>query len=242
VIVKFLCHNGLPVPTAVSIVIPLFNEEACVPPLLAELRTSFWGSPGDAEVISWTTAARPTAETIEDELPRLPQFTLSASARIRVRPRPGAGLSRRTAKIIVFMDAIFPDDRASAAASRKMEEGYDLVSGWRRIARIAPSRAAAVSLANGLIGWVTGIRRTTRVHAQGVPRPLLKPLRLYSDMHRLSGARSQTGARIARSWCRTGLGRSESKVRLNRCSSALDLFVIQMIVHFSNRPMHFFGA
>ena len=97
-----------------------------------------------------------------------------------------------------------------------------------------------------LIGWTTGVK----LHDYGCTLKayranLLKPLELYSDMHRFMPAlASRTGARIAEVVVshRARLHGS-SKYGLNRVVKvAFDLLTIQMIVHFSNRPMHFFGV
>jgi hypothetical protein len=100
--------------------------------------------------------------------------------------------------------------------------------------------------ANALIGWVTGVR----LHDYGCTLKayrarLLKSLRLYSDMHRFIPAlMARTGARIAEIVVsHRARVHGESKYGLSRVLKvAMDLWVIQMIVHFSSRPMHFFGV
>jgi glycosyltransferase involved in cell wall biosynthesis len=240
----------LPVLPDVSIVIPLFNEEECVPALLAELLafTSGFGRPSEVILVDDGSDDR-TAAIIEAELPRLPGFVL-----VRLRKNSGqtaamaAGLEQARGDIVVFMDGDLQNDPADVPKLlAKLDEGYDLVSGWRRDRKDrALTRRLPSVLANALIGWVTGVR----LHDYGCTLKawrarFLKPLRLYSDMHRFMPAlASRTGARIAEVVVSHRPRHSgASKYGLNRVLKvALDLWVIQMIVHFSSRPMHFFGV
>jgi glycosyltransferase involved in cell wall biosynthesis len=234
----------------VSIIVPLYNEEACVPHLLAELAAFVSGFQRKTEVILVDDGSRDqTAKLVEEALPGLPGFFL-----VRLRKNSGqtaaiaAGLEQAEGEVVVFMDGDLQNDPADIPRLlAKLDEGYDLVSGWRRdrkdraLTRKLPSFAA-----NAIIGFVTGVR----LHDYGCTLKayrgrLLKPLRLYSDMHRFIPAlMAQTGARIAEIVVsHRPRSHGTSKYGLSRVLKvALDLWVIQLIVHFSNRPMHFFGV
>jgi glycosyltransferase involved in cell wall biosynthesis len=234
----------------VSIVIPLYNEEACVTPLLASLSRFLSGFDREGEVILVDDGSRDrTADLIEAELGRLPGFSL-----VRLRKNSGqtaamaAGLEQARGDVIVFMDGDLqndPEDIPKLVA--KLDDGYDLVSGWRRDRKDrAVTRRLPSMVANALIGFVTGVR----LHDYGCTLKayrswVLKPLQLYSDMHRFIPAlTAQTGARIAEIVVsHRARKHGTSKYGLNRVLKvAMDLWVVQMIVHFSNRPMHFFGV
>jgi glycosyltransferase involved in cell wall biosynthesis len=234
----------------VSIVIPLYNEEACVPHLLDRLVAFLAGFDRTTEVILVDDGSRDrTADLIEKRLPSLPGFRL-----VRLRKNSGqtaamsAGLEQAEGEIVVFMDGDLQNDPGDVPRLlAKLEEGYDLVSGWRRDRKDqAITRRLPSMVANALIGWVTGVK----LHDYGCTLKayrsrLLKPLRLYSDMHRFIPAlMAQTGARITEIVVSHHARRhGTSKYGLSRVLKvALDLFVIQMIVHFSHRPMHFFGV
>jgi glycosyltransferase involved in cell wall biosynthesis len=234
----------------VSIIIPLYNEEECVPPLMAELRRFLVSFARTTEVVLVDDGSTDrTAELIERELPALPGFSL-----VGLRKNSGqtaamaAGLEQARGEIIVFMDGDLQNDPADVPRLvARLDEGYDLVSGWRRDRKDrALTRRFPSMLANALIGWTTGVR----LHDYGCTLKayranLLKPMQLYSDMHRFMPAlASRTGARIAEIVVshRARAGGS-SKYGLNRVVKvAFDLLTIQMIVHFSSRPMHFFGV
>jgi glycosyltransferase involved in cell wall biosynthesis len=158
-----------------------------------------------------------------------------------------AGLEAALGEIILFMDADLQNDpKDIPLLLERLDEGYDLVSGWRKdrkdktLTRTIPSRVA-----NGLIGRVTGVR----VHDYGCTLKayrarIVKPLQLYSDMHRfLPALCSISGARICEIPVRHHprlLG--SSKYGLNRIFKVLaDLVVVKMIITFADRPMHYFG-
>jgi glycosyltransferase involved in cell wall biosynthesis len=234
----------------VSIVIPLYNEEECVPPLLAELRRFLATFDRTTEVILVDDGSSDaTGAVIEKALPGLPGFSL-----VGLRKNSGqtaamaAGLERALGDVIVFMDGDLQNDPADVPRLlAKLDEGYDLVSGWRRDRKDqALTRRFPSMLANALIGWTTGVK----LHDYGCTlkaysAKLLKPLQLYSDMHRFMPALlSGSGARIAEiAVSHRARLHGSSKYGLNRVLKvASDLVTIQMIVHFSNRPMHFFGV
>lgn len=237
-------------PPQVSIVIPLYNEEACVKPLLAELGAFLAAFDREAEVVIVDDGSNDrTALWVEEAIPRMPELTF-----VRLRKNSGqtaamaAGLEHARGEIIVFMDGDLQNDVADVPRLlAKLDEGFDLVSGWRKNRKDrAITRRLPSAIANVLIGWVTGVR----LHDYGCTLKayrarFLKPIRLYSDMHRFMPAlASRVGARITEiEVAHRPRTLGESKYGLSRVIKvALDLWTIQMIVHFSNRPMHFFGV
>jgi glycosyltransferase involved in cell wall biosynthesis len=129
----------------------------------------------------------------------------------------------------------------------KLDDGYDVVSGWRRdrqdtwLTRRLPSQ-----LANALISWMTGVR----LHDYGCTlkvyrREILQGFRLYGEMHRfLPAYASQMGARIAEVSVRHHPRRhGASKYGLERTGKViLDLLVVKFLSVYSNRPIHLFGG
>ena len=158
-----------------------------------------------------------------------------------------AGLDIASGDVIVFMDADLQNDpRDIPRLLQKLDEGYDLVSGWRKNRQDhAFTRTIPSKVANRIIGWVTGVR----VHDYGCTlkayrASVVKPLNLYSDMHRfLPALCASAGARVTEMVVdhhpRT-LG--QSKYGLDRIFKVVfDLVVIKMIMTFSDRPVHYFG-
>jgi hypothetical protein len=130
----------------------------------------------------------------------------------------------------------------------KLEEGYDLVTGYREhrddkmLTRKVPSW-----IANRLIRWVTGVQiRDTGCSLKAYRSDLIKRLDLYSDMHRFIPALAVSlgGARTCEIPVRHHARRfGESKYGLSRIGKViLDLMVIKMIRSGRETPLIFFGA
>jgi len=233
----------------ISIIIPLFNEELCVAPLIQALDELMESYEREVEVIlvddGSTDQTRGVAQDLIRERPAYRLVVLRANR--GQTPAMAAGLNLARGRFIVFMDGDLQNDpRDIPMLIEKLEEGYDLVSGWRRdrkdrtVTRKIPSRVA-----NWIIGRVTGVR----VHDYGCSlkayrAAIVKDLNLYSDMHRFLPALCWgSGARVTevvvRHHPRT-LG--SSKYGLNRIFKVMfDLIVIKLIVSFSDRPAHYFG-
>lgn len=233
-----------------SIVIPLYNEEPCVAPLVASLDRFLEGYEGTAEVILVDDGSSDgTRDRVRAAITGRPGYRL-----VELRANRGqtlamvAGLESARGDIIVTMDGDLQNDPADIPLLlEKIHQGHDLVTGWRRdrkdrtLTRKIPSRVA-----NWIIGKVTGVK----VHDYGCSlkayrSELVRHLNLYSDMHRFLPALCwRAGARVTevpvRHHART-LG--SSKYGLNRIFKVVaDLLVIKLIVSFSDRPMHYFGA
>ena len=132
----------------------MFNEEACVPPLLAELEAFLGSFDRTVEVVLVDDGSSDTTSVlIEEAIPRMPALTL-----VHLRKNAGqtaamaAGLDHATGEVIVFMDGDLQNDVADVPRLlAKLDEGYDLVSGWRRyrkdraVTRRLPSAFASSS-------------------------------------------------------------------------------------------------
>jgi dolichol-phosphate mannosyltransferase len=233
----------------ISIVIPVFNEEEGLPSLLAMLQSALDTIPGSAEVIFVDDGSHDRSAEILDSYasadPRL--------AVIRLRRNYGqtaammAGFQHASGDVIIPMDADGQNDPHDIPRLlAKLDEGYDVVSGWRRdredaaLSRVLPSR-----IANGLISRVLGVR----LHDYGCTmkayrREAIEDVRLYGEMHRFipifaawEGARV-TELPVAHHPRRFG----KSKYGLGRIIRVLlDLFTLFFIDRALDRPMQFFG-
>jgi glycosyltransferase involved in cell wall biosynthesis len=233
----------------VSIVIPVFNEVESIPDLAAALSAFRAGYPKRTEVVFVDDGSK---DGSREALARLVEAT-PGNRLVALRCNRGqtaamaAGLDAARGRVIIFMDADLQNDpRDIPALVARLDEGYDLVSGWRRrrqdsaLTRNLPSR-----IANRLIGLVTGVR----VHDYGCSlkayrAEVVKATPLYSDMHRfLPALCARAGARISEIEVRHHPRRQgRSKYGLDRVFKVLvDLSVIKLITAFADRPMHYFG-
>lgn len=159
-----------------------------------------------------------------------------------------AGIDHARGDTIVLLDADMQNDPADIPMLlAKLDEGYDLVSGWRkdrkdnRLTRTLPS-----FLANGLISWVTGVH----LHDYGCTlkayrREVLEGFRLYGEMHRFIPVFAHSvGARITElpvSHHQRKFG--EANYGLERTVKViLDLFTVKFLLNYSHKPMRLFGG
>jgi glycosyltransferase involved in cell wall biosynthesis len=232
-----------------SVVIPVFNEAEGLPAFIPHLRAALDGLTVSAEVIFVDDgSADGSADVIE-------RF-VAEDARlccIRLRRNYGqtaammAGFQNAAGRVIVPMDGDGQNDPADIQRLLdKLEEGYDVVSGWRRaredaaFSRVLPSR-----IANGLISRVLGVH----LHDYGCTlkayrREVIEDVRLYGEMHRFipifavwEGARV-TELPVGHHQRRFGA----SKYGLGRVLRVLlDLLTLFFIDRALDRPMQFFG-
>jgi len=237
----------------VSIVIPCFDEEQTIPRLAAAL---------DDVVGKLEAAGRPTEVLIIDDGSRDATFDRlkeTAATRpwlhlVRFRRNFGqtaamaAGFERARGAYLVPMDADLqndPDDIPMLLA--RLEEGFDIVSGWRKDRQDkALSRKLPSKIANWLIGRVTGVR----LHDYGCTlkayrREVLEPVRLYGEMHRFIPVYAKwSGARITEQVVRHHARKEgKSKYGLARTLKViLDLTTVKFLGDYSTKPMYLFGS
>lgn len=146
------------------------------------------------------------------------------------------------------MDADLQNDPADIPPILdKLDEGYDVVSCWRKdrqdpwLTRILPSRAA-----NRIISWISGVRlRDYGCTLKGYRSKFLQHIRLYGEMHRFIPVyASWTGARVTEIPVRHHPRRhGRSKYGLLRTLKVpLDLMTVKFLVTYSTKPMYLFGG
>jgi glycosyltransferase involved in cell wall biosynthesis len=158
-----------------------------------------------------------------------------------------AGLAHAEGETVVMMDGDAQNDPADIPALlSKLEEGYDLVAGWRSNRQDAfLSRRLPSVVANRLISSTTRVK----LHDYGctlkaMRKDVAKNLRLYGEMHRFIPAIAyERGARIAELKVnhRPRL-RGKSKYTIMRTLRViLDLLTVKFLISYSTRPSHIFG-
>ncbi|MCH7588635.1 MAG: glycosyltransferase [Chloroflexi bacterium] len=231
-----------------SVIIPVFDERENLDPLHRDLGDALGdfsyelifvddgSSDGSLEVLTDLVQKDP-AHTRVIELRR--NFGQTAAI--------AAGIDHSTGEVIITIDADQQNDPADIPKlMKKIEEGYDVVSGWRihrkdKLIRKVPSR-----IANWLISKVTGVS----LHDYGCTlkayrREVLQGFRLYGEMHRFIPAYAGwVGAKIIevpvrhhpRIYGKTkyGLGRTFKVL--------LDLFTVKFLISFADRPIYLFGG
>jgi glycosyltransferase involved in cell wall biosynthesis len=233
-----------------SIVVPLFNEEENIGKLVLEIVEAGKNSHFDFEVIlvddGSTDKTWQKIVQLKREIPNL--------RAIKFRRNHGqtsamvAGIDYSRGDIVVTMDGDLQNDpRDISSLVQKIDEGYDVVCGWRKnrkdktITRIIPSK-----IANWLIAKITGVS----IHDNGCSlkayrNQIIKSVRLYSDMHRFIPAMTTiVGARVTEIVVNHRPRKyGVSKYGLSRIWKVLsDMITIKMLIHFHNRPFLWFAG
>jgi len=235
---------------ALSIVIPVLNEETNVAPLVEGVRQAL------REVPAWEllfvddgssdgTGAAVLALAGTDQRIRLITLARNYGQTAALQ----AGFDHALGRVVISMDGDQQNDPADIPALlAKLEEGYDLVAGYRTRREDAwLTRKLPSWVANWGIRWITGVPiRDNGCSLKAYRRELIERMSLYSDLHRFipAVAAATAGARIAELAVRHHPRRhGRSKYGLSRVGKVLaDLLTIKMIRSFRERPLLLFGS
>lgn len=159
-----------------------------------------------------------------------------------------AGLDHASGETIVLLDADMQNDPADIPLMlAKLDEGYDLISGWRKYRKDnAITRNLPSNIANKIISRVTGVHLhdygcTLKVYRRNV----LEGFRLYGEMHRFIPVfANSVGARITEMPVRHHPRKfGKTKYGLERTVKViLDLFTVKFLVSYGSKPIYLFGG
>jgi len=233
----------------VSVVVPLLNEQDNIEPLYRQI-TQNLDDKYSYEIIFVDDGSSDNSFGVLSQLQKADTRTRV----IRFRKNFGqtaalaAGFAYARGEIITAIDADLQNDPADIPKMiDKLEEGFDVVSGWRKkrhdriITRMIPSK-----IANWLISAITGVK----LHDYGCTlkayrREVLAETKLYGEMHRFIPAlASWSGAKIAEmvvnhrpraaGTAKYGLGRTLKVI--------LDLITVKFLGSYSTKPIYIFGG
>ena len=234
-----------------SLIIPVYNEEENLPILYDSIQQALHGIKGAWEVIFVDDGSRDKSfEVLSSLVEKDPEHmrVLSFRRNFGQTAAIAAGLDHACGETIVLLDADMQNDPADIPMLLdKLDEGYDLVSGWRkdrkdnRLTRTIPS-----NLANGLISWTTGVH----LHDYGCTlkayrRDALEGFRLYGEMHRFIPVFAHSvGAKITELPVHHHPRKfGKAKYGLERTIKViLDLFTVKFLLSYSHKPIRLFGG
>jgi len=234
----------------ISVIVPIYNEVQSIPRLIDAISSSLEPTGITYEILCVDDGSQDGSRKLLEEIAA--QRTDLKAVLLRRNygqtPAMAAGFEYAQGEIMITMDGDLQNDPADIPRIlEKLEEGYDLVSGWRKdrqddaLTRLLPSK-----IANWIIGRVTGVK----LHDYGCSlkayrREIIADMKLYGELHRfLPALASIEGARItempvlhhARQYgtSKYGLGRTFRVV--------MDLMTVFFMKKFVTRPMHIFGV
>jgi glycosyltransferase involved in cell wall biosynthesis len=233
-----------------SVIIPVYNEEESLPGLGEEVSAVMESLRKPYEVLLVDDGSTDASFAgIQDLTKRHKGFKgLRLGRNVGQTAAVSAGIAQARGEIIGMLDADRQNDpKDIPMLLAKFDEGYDVVSGWRKdrqdpgLTRVLPSR-----IANGIISWATGVH----LHDYGCTLKLyravyLKSVRLYGEMHRFIPAFAGfLGARIVEvpvNHRARALG--VSKYGLSRTFKVvLDLITVKFMDSYMAKPIYLFGG
>ena len=232
-----------------SIVVPVYNEEENLRPLLAEITAALKDEPLSYEVILIDDGSSDTSFAMMEALHNEDKRVVA----IQFRRNHGqtaafaAGFEQARGRYILTMDADRQNDPADIPQMlKKLEEGYDVVNGWRENRQDAfLMRKLPSFIANRLIARLTDVPLRDRGCSLRVFRAeVTKELKLYGELHRfIPEMVSFAGFSMAEVPVnhRPRVA-GQSKYGISRTFRVIvDLVTILFLRKYSDRPMHLFG-
>ncbi len=233
-----------------SILIPVYNEEGNLSLLYERLVAALKKLGRPYEVIFVDDGSSDESlEILLDLRDKNPNIkVISFSRNFGQTAALSAGIDFSKGDIIIPMDGDLQNDPEDILALlQKIEEGYDVVSGWRK-GRKDPflTRRLPSVIANRIISWIGGVH----LHDYGCTlkayrRDILKNIRLYGEMHRFIPIYAQwIGARVSEIPVRHfPRGSGLSKYGMSRVFKViLDLMVVKFLLSYSQKPIYVFGG
>jgi len=233
----------------ISIVIPVYNERESLPALHGEIAAIAQKAKLDLEVIFVDDGSTDGSWTQIADMANQHDWVHG----IRFRRNFGkaaalsAGFRAAHGQIILTLDADLQDDPAEIPRFvTKLAEGYDVVSGWKRVRldpwhKVFPSRVF-----NRLVSWLTGVKlHDHNCGMKGYRAEVFREVRLYGELHRfipvLAAARGFHIGEIEIIHRPRRFGKSKYGVR-RFMKGALDLMTVKFLTGFGQRPQHLLGS
>src|SRR3954471_8455261 len=232
----------------ISIVIPIHNEEPAILPLYDRLTTVLEAMNKPYEILFVDDASTDRSFELLANLVE----TDGRLKVIRLRRNFGqtaalsAGFHEAKGEVVIAMDGDLqhaPED--IPALLQKIDEGYDIASGWRKNRIDNAIRKIPSRIANRMMAKASGVDlRDFGTTFKAYRAEVLKDVNLYGELHRFIPAlASFYGARIAEVPIRnTPRVAGDSHYGLGRTFNVMfDIMTVKFLLKYFTRPMHFFG-
>jgi glycosyltransferase involved in cell wall biosynthesis len=231
----------------VSAVTPLYNEVDSLPEL-HQLLTQYLSGLGQYEIIFIDDGSNDGSLEVLQRLYADDPHVRAISFRKNFGKSAALSMGFQMArgKYVVTLDADLQDDPAEIPnLIRKLEEGHDLVSGWKKKRHDPPSKTIPSKFFNFVTGLVSGLRiHDFNCGLKAYRRDVVKSLPVYGELHRFLPALAHwEGFRVseipvkhhARKYGRTKFGPSRF------LNGFLDMLSVLLLSRYVKKPMHLFG-
>jgi glycosyltransferase involved in cell wall biosynthesis len=233
----------------ISVVVPLFNEHESLNELVDTIRAVIQEMHETYEIIlvddGSTDGSYETCRSLHEKLPgivRVYRFGRNYGKAAAL----SAGIERADGEVIVTMDADLQDDpQAIPAMVAKLDEGYDLVSGWKKKRHDPLSKTLPSKLFNAVTSAVSGVKiHDFNCGFKAYRAQAAKELEIYGDRHRyLPVLAHWQGCRVTEvpvPHHRRKYGHSKYGVS-RLITGAFDLLTLLFLRKYMKNPLHFFG-
>lgn len=242
-------NDNRDIPPEISIVIPLFNEEESLNELVQWIKEAMAEFERSYEIIcvddGSTDSSYSILETLHNENENIRvisfQKNFGKSAALNV------GFSHIRGRFVITMDADLQDDpREIPGLIARLEEGYDLVSGWKKKRKDPLTKRLSSQIFNKVTSLVSGIPiHDFNCGLKAYRREVTDWLDVYGELHRyLPFLAGHAGFRVTELPVRHHPRKfGHSKYGLWRFFSGFfDLLTVLILSKFTTRPLHFFGS
>lgn len=236
----------------ISLVIPLYNEEESLPELLEWIQQVCLTNEYSYEVILIDDGSTDNSWKVVEEQAQ----KIAAVKGIRFQRNYGKsaalneGFKAAQGRVVITMDADLQDSPDEIPELYRMitVEGYDLVSGWKKVRYDnALTKNLPSKLYNGVNRWISGIQlHDMNCGLKAYKKKVVKSIEVYGDMHRFipvlakwAGYR-KIGEKVVQHRARKyGVSKFGWERFIN---GFLDMMTVQFMGRFGKKPMHFFGT
>ena len=236
--------------TKISVTVPVYNEEKTILPLYEKLVDVFKGLNYQYEIIIVNDGSRDRSRAeavriaVSDKRVKVINFKRNFGQTAAMM----AGFEYATGDVIIPMDGDLQNDPTDIPRLiEKIEEGYDVCSGWRNNRKDSPLRRNLVSrVANKIISIISGVKlKDYGCTLKAYHKNVVKGVRLYGEMHRFIPIyASWEGAKIAEIPVKHNPRKyGKSNYGLERTVKViLDLLVITFLDNYAQKPIYVFGG
>lgn len=235
----------------ISIVIPLYNEEESLPELVAWIHKSLEGSGKAFEIILADDGSRDKSWEVIKSLSE--KYNTVKGISFRRNYGKSAALSEgfklAEGNVVITMDADLQDSPEEILPLYKMimEDGFELVSGWKKKRYDPITKTIPTKLFNGVTAWMSDIKlHDFNCGLKAYKKDVIKTIEVYGEMHRYipviakKAGFSKIGEKVVQHQERKY---GTTKFGLERfVNGFLDLLSILFVTRFGKRPMHLFGT
>lgn len=235
-----------------SIIIPLKNEDESLPELEAWIRRVCEAKGFSYEIILIDDGSTDRSWKVIEQLKSANPNVRGIKFRRNYGKSAGlhTGFQAAQGDVVITMDADLQDSPDEIPELYRMitEEGWDLVSGWKKVRHDPISKTIPTKLYNGVTRWMSGIPlHDFNCGLKAYRVDVIKTIEVYGEMHRYIpviakwAGFSKIGEKVvehrARQYGVTKFGGFERFI-----NGPLDLMSISFVGKFGKRPMHFFGS